>query len=243
MPRRHEVDGCVTPYYAVTLIQMDIETNECSNFLLEQTSSCSMRTSQDTAYIQSLVRVPLLPCGKPRAESGYMWFPQLLGRYPNAHLSHRNDNCSNHDHQGHPVVSLILPAHSPDMFHHTENNLSRSSKLSAIMSCHFIHDGGVVQQRVAPAHGPCRFRDELLRNRVVTGRTGLESPCSQRPAMVVKWPNINLACFRLPTNRTARGPGREKTYRRMEAEPTNPNPETCTFFFTTEKGSEEKGKI
>lgn len=49
--------------------------------------------------------------------------------------------------------------------------------------------------------------------------------------MVMKWPDINLACFRLPTNRTARGPGREKVDGQIL------NPETCTFFPHCRKGS------
>lgn len=51
------------------------------------------------------------------------------------HLSHRNDNCSNHDRQRHPVVSH--PAHSPDICS-TALKITSPDRQSSPPSCHVI---------------------------------------------------------------------------------------------------------
>lgn len=88
-----------------------------------------MRPIRDPVYIQSFVRVLQLPCRKPRTKPGGTCSADKSTSefqiWRDTHLSHRNDNCSNH------------PAHSPDICS-TALKITSPDRQSSPPSCHVI---------------------------------------------------------------------------------------------------------
>lgn len=98
---------------------------------------CAVCTLQDAAYIQSFVRVLLLPCRKPRTKSRQAGSARksISDSHPNAKygktlIYHTRTRIAP------PVVSLILPAPHPPDICSTALKITSLDRQSSPPSCH-----------------------------------------------------------------------------------------------------------